>query len=109
MLMYYPFMARWSLLGNHGRSLPYITRDPKARLSTIAAALGVTQRSANAIVSDLAKDDYITRVRDGRRNRYQYRPDAPSSELPDRDVAIGEVLDVLIGFPARSETGFGRS
>jgi len=46
-----------------------IARDPGARLRDIAASVGITERSAHAIVSDLAGAGYVVRQKDGRRNR----------------------------------------
>jgi DNA-binding transcriptional ArsR family regulator len=90
-------MAHWTFLSNHGRALLCISRDPEVRLRDIAAQLGVTERSAYAIVSDLANGGYITKYRDGRRNRYEITHDLRLPEDPERDVAIGEVLSVLGG------------
>ena len=47
-------MASWSFLSSHARVLLCIARDPGARLRDIAASVGITERSAHAIVSDLA-------------------------------------------------------
>jgi DNA-binding MarR family transcriptional regulator len=47
-------MADWSFLTNHARVLMCIAHDPGARLRDIAASLGITERSANGIVADLA-------------------------------------------------------
>jgi DNA-binding IclR family transcriptional regulator len=41
------------------------------RLRDIAASLGITERSAHGIVTDLAAAGYVVKQRDGRRNRYQ--------------------------------------
>jgi hypothetical protein len=90
-------MPRWTFLSNHGRTLLCITHDPEARLRDIAAEVGITERSAYAIVNDLAEGGYITKVKEGRRNRYEISPDRPLPEVADRDVAIGEVLSVLAG------------
>jgi hypothetical protein len=38
-----------------------IARDPGARLRDIAASVGITERSADAIVSDLAGAGYVVR------------------------------------------------
>ena len=90
-------MAKWNFLSNHGRALLCIARDPEVRLREIAAALAITERSAYAMVSDLAEGGYIVKQRDGRRNRYQIQHHLPLPESPDREQAIGEVLDVLAG------------
>jgi DNA-binding transcriptional ArsR family regulator len=90
-------MARWTFLSNHGRALLCIARDPDVRLREIASSLGVTERSAYGLVSDLADAGYIEKERDGRRNRYRIEEDLPLPELTDRELAIGEVLAVLTG------------
>ena len=90
-------MPRWTFLSNHGRALLCISHAPETRLRDIAAELGVTERSAYAIVNDLADGGYITKERDGRRNRYEIRHDLRLPETPDREVAIGEVLRALGG------------
>jgi DNA-binding transcriptional ArsR family regulator len=95
-------MPQWTFLSNHGRALLHISHDPETRLRDIAAELGVTERSAYAIVSDLAEGGYITKYRDGRRNRYEITHDLRLPEAPERDVAIGEVLRTLRGRASRS-------
>jgi DNA-binding transcriptional ArsR family regulator len=88
-------MPRWTFLSNHGRALLCIARDPDVRLREIAADLGITERSAYGLVSDLADAGYIEKERDGRRNRYRIEEDLPLPEATDRELAIGEVLAVL--------------
>jgi len=90
-------MPQWTFLSNHGRALLCIARDPDARLREIAVDVGITERSAYALVSDLADAGYVTKERDGRRNRYRIEEDLPLPELTDRELAIGEVLGVLTG------------
>ena len=48
-------MTTWTFLSNHGRALLCIAHDPDVRLRDIASELGVTERSAYAIVTDLAE------------------------------------------------------
>lgn len=92
-------MASWSFLTNHARVLLCIARDPGARLRDIAASLGITERSAHAIVTDLAEAGYVVKHKDGRRNRYQVRAHLPLSEPGTREPAVGEVLALLLGTP----------
>jgi hypothetical protein len=62
----------------------------------IAGAVGITERAAQRIVSDLIEAGYVSRRRDGRRNEYSVRTDLPLL-LPDqRDVDLGSLLNVLL-------------
>ncbi|MGD0749702.1 MAG: AsnC family transcriptional regulator [Acidimicrobiales bacterium] len=90
-------MSNWSFLTNHGRTLLCIARDPEVRLREIAGDLGITERHAYAIVTDLTDAGYVIKVREGRRNRYEIQTDLALPDLPDREQAIGEVLDILTG------------
>ena len=47
--------VNWSFLTSHARVLLCIARDPPARLRDIAASVGITERSAYGIVTDLAE------------------------------------------------------
>jgi DNA-binding IclR family transcriptional regulator len=91
-------MASWSFLTNHARVLLCIAHDPGARLRDLAASLGITERSAHAIVADLAEAGYVVKAkqRDGRRNRYQIEAHLPLPEPSTREPAIGEVLALLL-------------
>jgi predicted DNA-binding transcriptional regulator YafY len=96
----------WSFLTNHARVLLCIAHDPGMRLREIAASLGMTERSAYRIVTDLATAGYVVKHKDGRRNRYQIQAHLPLPESGSRAPAIGEVLAVLLGDGAeRRESG----
>ena len=89
-------MPTWSFLTNHARVLICISHDPGARLRDIAAALGITERSAYAIVTDLTEAGYVVKEKDGRRNRYQVQGHLPMPEPVGPQRTIGEVLEVLV-------------
>ena len=90
-------MASWSFLTNHARVLLCIARDPGARLRDIAASLGITERSAYGIVTDLAAAGYVVKQKDGRRNRYQVQAHLPLPEPASQEPAIGDLLAALMG------------
>ena len=88
-------VANWSFLTNHGRALLCIARDPGVRLRDIAADLGITERRAYGIVTDLTEAGYVVKTKDGRRNRYEIQSHLPLPESSNREHAIGDVLDLL--------------
>ena len=90
-------MESWSFLTNHARVLLCIAHDPDARLRDIAASLGITERSAYGIVTDLDGAGYVIKQKDGRRNRYQIQAHLPLPEAASQEPAIGEVLAILAG------------
>ena len=87
----------WSFLTNHARVMLCISSDPGIRLRDIAARLGITERSAYGIVTDLAAAGYITKMKDGRRNQYEIQAHLPLPEPTSRERTVGEVLALLAG------------
>lgn len=88
-------VTRWNFLSAHGQALLCIAHDPHMRLRDIADRLGITERRAYDIVNDLAEGGYVTKEKEGRRNRYEIQGHLP---LPDdlvEEQAIGEVLSLL--------------
>ena len=97
-------MEQWSFLTNHARVLVCIAHDPGVRLRDIAERVGITERTAYGIVTDLADGGYIVKEREGRRNRYQVQPHQPLREPTARETSIGEVLDLLVDTTAAGGT-----
>jgi len=89
-------MAEWSFLTNHARALLCIAHDPGVRLRDIATTLGITERSAFGIVTDLTAAGYVVKDKEGRRNRYRIQTHLPLPEAIGRERTIGEVLKVLV-------------
>jgi hypothetical protein len=94
-------VATWSFFTNHARVLICISRDPGLRLRDLAATLGITERSAYGIVTDLVVAGYVLKQKDGRRNRYRVQAQLPLPEAVTADRTIGEVLGVLVDADAR--------
>jgi DNA-binding IclR family transcriptional regulator len=93
-------MGSWSFLSNHGRVLLCLAHDPGMRLRDIAARMGITERSAYAIVADLADAGYIAKMKDGRRNHYEIQAHLPLPDSTRRERTVGEVLALLTGTSA---------
>lgn len=86
----------WTFLSNHAHVLLCIARDPETRLRDIASAVGITERAAQRIVSDLVAAGYVTRERVGRRNRYQVHLDRPLRHPLEADAPVGVLLEALL-------------
>src|SRR5215212_4618404 len=90
-------MAEWSFLTSPRASAAVHRHDPGTPLIDIAAALSITERSAYAIVDDLARAGYVVKTEDGRRNRYEVQGHLPLPDRVSRSGTIGEVLALLAG------------
>ena len=61
----------WTFLSNHGHVLIHLSRYPESRIRDIADTVGITERSAQAILADLTEAGYVTISKVGRRNNYK--------------------------------------
>jgi DNA-binding IclR family transcriptional regulator len=93
-------MGDWSFLTNHARVLLCIAQDSSARLRDIAATLGITERHAYGIVTDLTRAGYVVKEKDGRRNHYEVKAHLTLTEAHLQGRTIAEILDVLVDSPA---------
>jgi predicted transcriptional regulator len=91
----------WGFLTNHGRVLLCIAHDPGVRLRDIASELAITERTVYGIVTDLTDAGYLTKEKDGRRNRYEIQGHLPLRETISRERTIGEMLGVLVAAAPR--------
>ena len=97
-------MGSWSFLTNHARALLCIAHDPGVRLRDIAAMVGVTERSAHDMVTDLVDTGYVVKDKAGRRNRYRIQEHLPLRDAITPELTIGEMLDLLVGVNAHRNT-----
>ncbi|MQA75424.1 MAG: MarR family transcriptional regulator [Solirubrobacterales bacterium] len=92
--------AGWDFLTNHAHVLMCVARDPGIRLRDIAGAVGITERAAHRILSELVAEGYVLRERQGRRNRYEIVPELPLRHPLLEQREVGELLEVLVGSTA---------
>jgi DNA-binding transcriptional ArsR family regulator len=85
----------WSFLTNHARVLVCVAGDPNIRLREIGATVGITERASHRIVAELVDAGYMTREREGRRNRYTVLTDRPLPDPLARGQSVGELLALL--------------
>jgi DNA-binding transcriptional ArsR family regulator len=90
-------VSEWTFLSNHAYVLLCIAQEPEIRLRDVAERVGITQRAVQRIVSDLEKGGYLSRAREGRRNRYALHADRPFRHpvSAHRDVSL--LLELILG------------
>lgn len=86
---------RWTLLTGHGHVLVEIAGHTGARIRDIAAAVGLTERTVQAIIADLEAAGYLTRTRSGRRTVYTVHFDRPFRHPAQDGHNVGPFLELL--------------
>jgi len=87
----------WTFLSNYGHVLVCLTLNPEARLREIAEQVGITERSAMRLITQLDEAGILTREKQGRRNHYLINSDAPLRHPMEAHCTVGELLAMLSG------------
>lgn len=86
----------WTFLSNHAHVLVCLAKDPDARLRDVAEQVGITERGAFRIVSELEEAGVLTRSRTGRRNHYELNPDSKLRHPLEAERSVGGLLSLLL-------------
>ena len=98
-------MAEWFFVTNHGLVLAAIAKHPDMTTREIGDAVGITERATHKIISDLEAAGYITKLKVGRRNKYQIHPEMPlKTEVSS--AAVRELL-IMMGWKPKKNQGKG--
>ncbi|MGS0687463.1 helix-turn-helix transcriptional regulator [Nakamurella sp. GG22] len=96
-----PAPTGWTFLTNHAHVLLTIARNRDITLRDAAARVGITERAAQSIVSDLVVAGYLVRTRHGRRNSYTIESHRPLRHPLNAGHDLDELLALLV--PIRPE------
>jgi Mn-dependent DtxR family transcriptional regulator len=80
---------------NHAHVLQCIAEDSTVRLRDIALTVGITERTAAHIVNQLELAGYVTKTRNGRRNRYEVHGELSLRHPAHRHHTVGDLLGFL--------------
>lgn len=86
----------WTFLSNHAHVLLCIAREPEVRLREVALRVGITERAVQRIVADLEEGGYLSRSREGRRNRYEVHLDRPLRHPVESHRQVSVLLNLIL-------------
>src|SRR5579884_4163111 len=84
-----------TFLTNHAQVLLCLATRPDIRLRDIADHVGITERAAQRILSDLIDAGYVQAERVGRRNRYSIDRDHAMRHSAQDGYEVGALLEAL--------------
>jgi hypothetical protein len=82
----------WNFLTNHAHVLLCIASDLEVRLRDVAVQVGITERAAQRIVTDLEAAGYLKVSKAGRRNRYEIDRNQPLRHPLERHRTVAALL-----------------
>jgi DNA-binding Xre family transcriptional regulator len=90
----------WTFLSNYAHVLVCLAENPEARLRDVAERVGITERSAQRLITHLVEASILTRVKHGRRNSYFIDTSAHLRHPIEATCTVGDLLKFVLS-PAR--------
>jgi len=92
--------THWTFFSNHAHVLVCLAESPEATLREVAEQVGITERSAQRIITQLGEAGILTREKHGRRNSYVMDTAAHLRHPLREHCTVGELLRAILS-PAR--------
>ena len=89
--------ATWTFLTNHSHVLLCLVQDPESRMRDVAERVGITERAVQRIVAELEAAGYLTRSREGRRNRYEVNGELPLRHPVEGHRDLNALVKLIVG------------
>jgi DNA-binding MarR family transcriptional regulator len=86
----------WTFLSNYAFVLICVAQEPEIRLDDLARRVRITRRAVQRIIADLEAGGYLSRIREGRRNRYEVHLGVRLRHPIDAHCSIGDVLNLVL-------------
>ena len=86
----------WTFLSNHGHVLVHLSRYPESLVREISSAVGITERSTQAILSDLQAAGYVKIIKKGRRNTYKVNTNRKFRHPSEATESIGSLVNIFL-------------
>lgn len=89
--------ANWTFLTNHAHVLLCLVENAEARMREVAVRVGITERAVQRIVAELEEAGYLSRMREGRANRYLVHEDLFLRHSVESHCTIAELIGMVSG------------
>jgi len=90
-----PSTSPWTFLTNHAHVLLCIAEEPTSRIRDLASRVGITERAVQKIIAELEEANYLTHVRDGRRNVYRVKASQPLRHPVEMHHSVATLLELV--------------
>lgn len=86
----------WNFFSNYAHVLVCLAENPDARLRDVAERVGITERTALRLVTQLEQSGILIRLKEGRRNRYTINPSERLRHPIEEHCTVGELLKTIL-------------
>ena len=89
-------VASWNFFSNYAHVLVCVAGEPELRLRDVADRVGITERTALRLITDLEEANILERVKEGRRNRYLINSKAHLRHPIESHCTVGKLLGAIL-------------
>jgi DNA-binding Lrp family transcriptional regulator len=94
--------SEWSFFSNYAHVLVCLAENPHARLREVADRVGITERTAMRLITQLDEAGILVRIKQGRRNEYLIDTQERLRHTIESHCTVGEMLKMILS-PAEVE------
>ncbi|MBV1905021.1 MAG: MarR family transcriptional regulator [Pseudomonadales bacterium] len=88
--------ADWNFFSNYAHVLVCLAENPDARLRDVAQIVGITERTAMRLVTQLEEGGILMRIKEGRRNSYTIDTRKNLRHPIESHCTVGELLGTIL-------------
>lgn len=88
--------ADWTFFSNYAHVLVCLAENPHVRLRDVAERVGITERTAVRLVTQLDEAGIVRRGKEGRRNFYIINMDSHLRHPIEAHCTVGEMLQTIL-------------
>ena len=91
-----PIDSEWTFFSNYAHVLVCLAENPRARLREVADRVGVTERTAMRLITQLDNAGILKRVKNGRRNEYEIVTTEHLRHPIEAHCTVEELLNMVL-------------
>jgi DNA-binding MarR family transcriptional regulator len=88
--------SEWSFLSNYAHVLVCLAQNPYSRLREVAEQVGITERTAMRLITQLDAAGILVRVKQGRRNEYLIDTHESLRHPMESHCTVGQLLKMIL-------------
>ena len=88
-------MKEWTFFSNYAHIYFLLALEENLTVREISQRVGITERSALAIIHDLEEDKYINRTKAGRNNIYKIIPNKSLKHPLESKVRLKDIVELI--------------
>lgn len=86
----------WTFFSNYAHVLVCLAENPRARLREVADRVGVTERTAMRLITQLDDAGILSRVKRGRRNEYEIVHNQHLRHPIESHCTVNQMLNMIL-------------